>query len=117
MNPTDWIEEWLLLWPEHIKSGGESVRTKAKYCVNKMVKWCKQHPQYDKDAIFAATKLYLAERQADNYFGIRRATYFIDKLGIGSGLEDYCERLTKAKEYPVTPTDAIPEYNPINDFI
>ncbi len=111
-TPEQWIEEWLLLWPADVKSGGETVRTPAKHCINKMVKWCKQYPQYDKSAIFAATKAYLADRKAENYFGIRRATYFIDKLGIGSGLAAWCVQLAKPLQI-----DEVPEYQPINDFI
>lgn len=118
MNPSEWIEEWLLLWPAEIKSGGETIRSKAKYCVNKMIKWCKQHPQYDKNAIFAATKAYLAERKAENYFGVRRAMYFIDKQGAGSTLETYCEDMKKHKQYPVTTEQSFSkEYEPIKDFI
>lgn len=111
-SPDKWIDEWLMLWPGDVKSGGETVRTPAKHCVNKMVNFLKKHPEYDKSSIFAATKAYLADRKADNYFAIRRATYFIDKLGTGSLLTDWCIKLAN----PVDPNE-IPEYESINDFI
>lgn len=121
MKVEEWIDEWTALWPAEVKSGGESIQTKAKYTVNKMVKWCKKHPQYDKDTIFAATKLYISERRAENYFGIRRAIYFIDKLGVGSALEDFCEKIMEnLSNKMIKGANNImppPEYNPINDFI
>lgn len=108
-----WIEEWLGLWPEEVKSGGESVRTKAKYCVKKMEKFVKEHPAYTKDAIFAATVLYLTERKRADWFAIRRATYFIDKQGVGSLLADFCEKI----QHPPNIEEPDPEYDPIKDFI
>lgn len=111
-----WIEEWLALWPKEIKSGGESIRTQPKYCVNKMQKFCEEHPLYTKDVIFAATKLYLIDRRANGWFGVRRAMYFIHKQNVGSALAEFCER---AMAPPPAPTDLpdIEDINPMNDFI
>lgn len=111
----NWIEEWLALWPKEIKSGGETIQSPSKWCVNKMQKLVDNNPVYTKQLIFAATQLYLKERERDNYFSVKRATYFIDKLGQGSTLQTYCEQLLKERE--PTLENEIPEYNPINDFI
>lgn len=115
MQVKDWIEEWLLVWPLDVQSGGETVRSKAEYCVKKMQKLCDKHPNYTKSTIFTATRNYLREMAANNWFGIRRAMYFIDKLGVGSALEAYCDKVLNASA-PLS-ADVIPEYNPMDDYI
>lgn len=81
MKVQDWIDEWVALYPKNIYWNGHPLRTPAKYCVNKMQKLCKNNPNYTKDIIFAATKLYLKEREAKNWEYTKQATYFISKIG------------------------------------
>jgi hypothetical protein len=109
-----WFDDWIALWPAEVKSGGESIRTQAKYCINKMVKFCKDHPQYDKERIFAATKLYLEQKRQADWFGVRRATYFISKQGAGSDLEVYCAEVDKPAVPPPINNN---EYDPLSDYI
>jgi hypothetical protein len=116
MKVLDWINDWVALWPADVKSGGESIRTAAKYCVNKMVKFCRDNPQYDKDCIFAATRHYLQQKRAADWFGVRRATYFIGKLGVGSDLEAYCEQVTSPRKEKEAFNPPI-EYDPLSDYI
>lgn len=109
----NWIDEWLLLWPEGVQTQGVNIRSKADQCTNKMLKLCKAHPEYTKATIFAATKKYLAEREADNWKFTKRAMYFIDKLGEGSLLGTYCEKILR----PAILAEDLVKYYPIDDFI
>lgn len=117
----NWIEEWLELWPDGIHSGGLPIKSKPKDCIKKMQKFCKDNKQYNKDCIFAATKLYLSEREKDNYKFTKRATYFISKLGEPSLLEAYCDKYLAIKNKPLTYNEAIKieniEYDSSTDFI
>lgn len=113
MKASEWIEEWLLLFPAEVKSGDESIRTKSKYCVNKLQKFCDTHKQYNKGIIFAATRRYLEDREREGWRFTRRATYFISKVGYESLLESYCERVTQ----PLPPLHDVPDYSPSDDFI
>ena len=113
-NPKLWLDEWLELWPKEIQNGGMAIKSPAKYCVNKIIKFCKDYPQYTKDVIFAATKRYLQERKAENYTFTKRATYFINKLGEESVLEAYCQKILHNEPKQQEKNF---EYNPINDFI
>lgn len=113
-NSKDWLEEWLQLWPKQVTSGGLTVQSPAKYCINKMQKFCKTYPQYTKQIIFAATSMYIKEREQEGYKFTKRATYFIDKQDQGSLLEAYCEKLLAPQ--PII-KQQITEYNAIDDFI
>lgn len=109
-----WIEEWCQLYPDNIEFNGNKLRSKAKDCVNKMIKFCKDHPNYTKDIIFASTKLYLQQQAERNYDYTKQSTYFISKIGQPSVLENYCEKIINSKQQPLTPDEC---YEPINDFI
>lgn len=113
-NPKLWITEWLELFPEDAEFNGYKLRSKEKDCINKMLKFVKDHPIYTKDIIFAATKQYIQEKKIQNWEFTKQATYFISKVGQPSLLEIYCDKIiagVKPKEtYNI-------EYNPIDDFI
>lgn len=114
-NPIKWIDEWVQLYPADIEFNGVKLRSSTKDCINKMQKFCKQHPEFTKDIIFAATKAYLQERAAKGYEYTKQATYLINKLGQPSVLENYCEKILSGTHTNVEVV--IPEYNSINDFI
>ena len=87
---SDWIDDWVNLFPEGIKSGGKILRSDRKSCLIKMVNFIKIY-KFDKELIISATKSYLSEREKDNYLFTRAAIYFINKKGEGSDLAAWCE--------------------------
>ena len=99
---------------EEAEFNGYKIKSKAKDCLNKMLKFLKDHPNYDKSIIFAATKNYVEEKRAVNWEFMKQATYFISKVGQPSLLESYCEKVL-AGEKPKELN--LPAYNPIDDFI
>ena len=121
MNVKDWIEEWVNLWPQSVHSGGLSIKSKPKECINKMIKFCKEHPNFTKDTIFAATKMYLIDRRAEGFKYTKRAVYFISKLGEPSLLEGYCEKVLSKENNEViintSPDANLQEYDYSSDFI
>lgn len=113
-NIKEWIEEWNEIFPIDAKWNGNKLRTDIKYCVNKMQKFCKDNPQYTKDIIFAATKMYVKEKEKVNWEYARQSTYFISKIGFTSLLEEYCQKIIKPEKEQSTQEVL---YNPIDDFI
>lgn len=89
----EFIEEWILLYPKDAEFRGNKLRSKSKDCINKMLKFCKLNPTITKDVIFAATNMYLDERERENWAYTRQATYFISKVGHSSLLEIYCDKI------------------------
>lgn len=88
----DWIEEWCELWPD-IRWNNASIKSEPKHCINKMLKFTKDFVNYDKNTIFAATQMYLDEREEDDWKFTKRSTYFISKVGESSLLKSYCDRV------------------------
>lgn len=114
MKPQDWIEEWLELWPADKEFNGYKFKSKAKDCVNKMVKFCKDNPAYTKEVIFAATQMYLKQQEQKNWEYTKQATYFISKLGEPSVLEAFCIKIINGQK-PIETT--IIDFYTQNDFI
>lgn len=113
-----WIEDWCSLYPADAEFNGRKLRSKPKDCLNKMIKFCKDNPNYTKSIIFAATTLYLEEQEEKDWAYTKQATYFISKIGQPSLLEEYCEKI--ADNQTVTITEKIPQtqgFNFQNDFI
>lgn len=85
-----WIENWYNLFPKGIKSGGYYVRTSIKDCDNKMSKFIKDNPEFTKDIILEATKIYVSQMKNNNYSMMKLAPNFIQKDGV-SMLSGCCE--------------------------
>lgn len=114
----DWIEDWHKLFPQRKDTQTSGyLRGTAKECVNKMKKLCKDSKLYTKDVIFAATQMYLAEKKLVNYTYLSRPIYFINKLGRGSILAEYCERILANEKPDITKNNFKYEYNPVNEFL
>lgn len=81
-----WIEEYRTVF-------GKGKKGDPKACLSKMDIFLKENPQYDKDIIIEAAKLYVSE--TDPRY-LQQADYFISKkLGDGvltSRLRQFCER-------------------------
>jgi hypothetical protein len=110
------IEEWCNLYPENIEFNGNKLKAKPKDVLNKMQKFCRAHPTYTKEVIFAATKMYLRNQSERNWDYTKMATYFISKLGQPSILEGYCEKILELKNHSVSVGDAFYSQN-TTDFI
>lgn len=107
----DFIQEWVDLYPVNIEFAGYNLKSPAKDCVNKMIKFCKDNPTFTKDLIFAATKHYLQEQEVKDWQYTKRATYFISKLGEPSLLESYCTRIIEQGSKPKANLPPIQEMN------
>lgn len=95
-NCKNWIKDWLLLWPTGIFNGYRVSGNSAEV-TNRMSKFIKEHPEYDKDIIFKATENYLSEKKKNNYQFIKKNSKFI-KDADGSALEAECEAVFKGEE-------------------
>lgn len=87
----NWIEEWRNLFPTNIKSGGRPIKGDKKACIRKMTAFLKEYPEYSKEDIFQATRIYIFDKKRDNYNYMVCADYFIykDKVSLlASILED-----------------------------
>lgn len=87
----NWIEEWRNLFPTNIKSGGRPIKGDKKSCIRKMTAFLKEYPEYSKEEIFQATRIYIFDKKRDNYNYMVCADYFIykDKASLlASILED-----------------------------
>jgi hypothetical protein len=112
----EFIEQWCNIYPDNIEFNGNKLKAKPKDVLKKMQKFCKAHPNYTKDVIFAATKLYVVNQQERDWEYTKMATYFISKLGQPSVLESYCEKILATKQNPKSISEAFPLEN-TTDFI
>lgn len=89
-----WINEYYELFPSGVKTGGKYVRTGKQSCVKKLQKFIKEHPEFTKEDILKATKLYIEDREAVGFKYTQTAPMFIYKDGMSS-LEGWCESLNE----------------------
>lgn len=84
----EWILNWYELFPKGIKSGGLPIKTDLADCTKKMIKFCKEYPEYTKGIIITATQKYLNEMKQKNWAYCKIAPYLIykDGMSILSGL-------------------------------
>lgn len=94
---SDWIEEWLDLFPKGVKSGGFYVKSAKSGCLNKMKSFVKNNPEYNKDTIIQATKNYIKEKEAAGWAYMQLAHFFIEKNKI-STLASYCDNIEEYEE-------------------
>lgn len=87
-NVSDWIEQWVNLWPKGIKSGGYYVKPNKQDALSNMQKFVKKY-KFTKDQIFEATGNYLKEKERDNWAYCMLGSYFIMKNNM-SQLANYC---------------------------
>lgn len=86
----EWIDEWIDLFPKGVKSGGYLVRSDRGSCLNKMKKFIKSYPEYDKEIIMRATKDYVNYYRMKQWNYMQVAHYFISKNEV-SNLASNCE--------------------------
>lgn len=74
-----WIEEWRNIFPENTRTSGRPARGDKKACLKKMIAFCKEYPEFSRERIFEATKIYVFEMRRQNYNYMQCADYFIYK--------------------------------------
>lgn len=95
-----WIDEWLKLWPTGLYNGYRVSGNRAQV-INRMNKFLKDNPEYNKDIIFKATQNYLNEKRKTNYSYVKKNSKFISDSD-GSVLEAECYAVLNGKS-----TDAL----------
>lgn len=91
---SNWIDAWVNLFPVGVKNqAGKLLRMDKKSCLNKMIQFVKDYPEYSRELIFEATESYLDIRAEDDYKYARAAIYFIGKRNEGSDLASTCDAI------------------------
>lgn len=91
----NWIKDWLKLWPTK-RADGSLIRSGSGVCRNKMNIFVENNPEFTKDIIYEATKLYLENEEAKGWQYTNAASNFISKQEAprsiirDSKLEAYC---------------------------
>jgi len=81
LNTCDsWIDEWIVLWPKGVKSGGRPVRASKATVVKKMNSLL-LNKKYKVEDIIDCTKAYISDFESRQWKMITCADYFISKSG------------------------------------
>lgn len=90
---TDYIDQYLDLWPKIKLPSGKYARSDRKN-LETSFKWFFANYKYSWDTILKATAMYLDEYELKNYMYMRTSQYFIKKAesdkSINSELANYC---------------------------
>lgn len=89
----DFVEEWIKLFPEGIKSGGYYVRSSEKGVKKKFITFFNQY-DFSPEKVLQATEKYIEEMRSKGWRGIQLAVNFIEKDG-NSNLANYCTEMGK----------------------
>ena len=92
-NVSDWIEEWVDIFPRGVKNrSGKVLKQPALAVLKKMRNFVKLY-KYDVATIFDATKAYIRNGEDNDFKYTRANIFFIDKQGEGSDLAAWCEKV------------------------
>ena len=111
----EWFEEWYSLWPKGIKVSGYPVKGDRKGCLKKLVKFTKEHPEFEKDIIIKATKDYIDASRMNRFIYMKLAHYFIYKDNMSS-LAGYCEQIKEKVDNGTYDLNDNLNYDNINDI-
>lgn len=93
----EWIEDYRALF-KNKKSGAMGTR---KTCIEKMIKFIKEYPEYsDPELILAAATRYINTQRASGYTYLQRADYVISKKdsdSVTSRLAAFCEEVAESE--------------------
>lgn len=98
-----WIKDWLKLWPTK-RADGTLIRSGSGVCKNKMNIFVKNNPEFTKEVIYAATRLYLEGEAERGWQYTNAASNFISKqeaprsIVRDSKLEAYCNLVLSGEE-------------------
>jgi hypothetical protein len=101
----EFMDIWYNIFPKGIYSGGYLVRSGKAGCTIKMVKFIKNNPEFSKELIIRATKLYVSQCASKGYTYMQLAEHFIYKNN-KSTLASLCESLMDTTTPESTPTKA-----------
>lgn len=86
----EFVENYRNLFPSGVKSGNRLVKGDKFGCLNKLKNFTSKYPEYSKEEILEATKVYIDLCRKRNYDKMTSADYFIEKDKV-SMLASYCE--------------------------
>lgn len=92
---SEWIDEWLNLFPKGVTTGGKLVRSDRRECIKKMNAFLENY-EYDVSTIILATRRYINMAEREDWH-IKCAVYFIHKRDEGSSLAEWCEKYLTEK--------------------
>lgn len=104
----EWFGEWYDIFPRGIKSGGYPVKGDRKGCIRKLKQFQKEYPEFSKETILEATKLYVEESRKNGFKFMQLAHYFVFK-NRNSSLAGYCELVEDKKNLPEESFETLPE--------
>jgi len=113
---SDWIKDWIALFP---KRGAHNylLRSAKGNTSNKMKELFRNNPEFNKNLIFDATKLYLKDQEKDGWKYVMIAGNFISKAEGGRGtnknstLAAYCELIMEGGGTP-SKLSHLKDFNP-----
>jgi len=88
----DFVTEFRELFPARRLSTGKSFKSNYNDLEKKLRYFVKNY-DYPPDVILEAARQYVRHAESVGYEFIRTASYFVYKLGEGSDLADWCERV------------------------
>jgi len=86
----EFVENYRNLFPSGVKSGNRLVKGDKHGCLTKLKTFSIKYPEYTKEDILEATKVYIDLCRKRNYDKMTSADYFIEKDKL-SMLASYCE--------------------------
>lgn len=91
---TDWITEWIELWPKGVlKATGYPVSGNEKEVRKRLIRFMLEYPDFNKDIIMQATKNYLETRKQKGWAFTQKNMKFIKDRDTGSELARWCEAI------------------------
>jgi hypothetical protein len=78
---SEWIKEWVDLWPKRIRTAGYLVRPTLVDAERKLRTFRTLYPSYGKDIIMTATEAYIQRKAMTGYTFMTLGKYFVMKDG------------------------------------
>jgi len=102
----EFVDNYRSLFPSGVKSGNRLVKGDRYGCLNKFKTFNLKYPEYSKEDILEATKVYVDLCRKRNYDKMTSADYFIEKDKI-SMLASYCEDIKERGVQVVKETGSV----------
>lgn len=92
VDPESFTGQFREIFPSVKLKTGKNFKSNAKDLEKKLKYFAKTY-EYTPDTVLEAARQYVEHAEQANYEYIRTAAYFVYKLGEGSDLADWCERV------------------------
>lgn len=102
----EFVENYRNLFPSGVKSGNRLVKGDKFGCLSKLRNFTVKYPEYTKEEVLEATKIYIDLCRKRNYDKMTSADYFIEKDKV-SMLASYCEDIKIRGKQIVTENSGI----------